>query len=342
MPKNMKIKPMYSFRLLAFNAYDEEEKTSDSNQEDNGSSSFKQKEYKVQMFGINDRGETASIIVEGFTPYFYIKVENNWDDSKMSAFLSQIKKDIGSYHEKGILKTKYVSKKKLYGFDAGENHTFILLKFNNEGTMRKVKNLWYTSGTKKGVYQRVLNPEGYLCKEYSTKTFLYEAQIPSLLRLFHIKDISPSGWIGLPTTKARKMPKKNRSTICTHEFIIHYKDIKSQPDKEIMVPYKICSFDIEASSSHGDFPLAIKDYKKLAINIVDCWREQTKEYDIDQTQGRILLKQILKTAFSIGNSNIDNIEKVFPKYPLMEESFSRAFDNWFETVLDEYNTTTIG
>ena len=27
--------------------------------------------------------------------------------------------------------------------------------------------------------------------------------------------------------------------------------------------YKICSFDIEASSSHGDFPVPIKDYKKL-------------------------------------------------------------------------------
>ena len=203
--------------------------------------------------------------------------------------------------------------------------------------MRKVKNLWYSSVTKKKSYQRILNPNGYLCKENQTKTFLYEAQIPPLLRLFHIKDISPSGWIGLPTTKARKMPKKNRSTTCTHEFIINYKYIKSQTEKEHMVPYKICSFDIEASSSHGDFPLAIKDYKKLAINIVDCWREQTKEYDIDQTQGRILLKQILKTAFSIGDCKTDNIELVFPKYPLKEESFSRAFDNWFETVLDEYN-----
>ena len=31
-----------------------------------------------------------------------------------------------------------------------------------------------------------------------------------------------------------------------------------QPNKETIVPYKICSFDIEASSSHGDFPLPLK------------------------------------------------------------------------------------
>ena len=30
------------------------------------------------------------------------------------------------------------------------------------------------------------------------------------------------------------------------------------------------SFDIEASSSHGDFPVPIKTYKKLAANIVDA------------------------------------------------------------------------
>ena len=35
------------------------------------------------------------------------------------------------------------------------------------------------------------------------------------------------------------------------------------------MPYKIMSFDIEASSSHGDFPVPIKSYKKLATNIVD-------------------------------------------------------------------------
>ena len=218
----MKIKPMYSFRLISFNTYDEEESSSKDGEEMQ-QDSFKEKEYKVQMFGINDKGETASIIVEGFTPYFYVKVENDWDQSKMLAFIAQVKQEVGPYYEKSILQPKFVKKNKLYGFDGGEKHTFILMKFQNESTMRKVKNLWYTSAVKKGVYQRTLNPDGYVCKENSTSTYLYEAQIPPLLRLFHIKDISPSGWISLPTTKARKMPRKNRKTHCTHEFMIHYK-----------------------------------------------------------------------------------------------------------------------
>lgn len=357
MSKKMKIKPIYSYRLLTFNTYDEEEKPCDADTygggeesrdtNENGSLYGACKEYKVQMFGINERGETASIIVEGFSPYFYIKVENDWDENKMSALMIQIKKEIGSFHEKGIIKSIFVSKKKLYGFDGGKNHTFILIKFRSEDTMRKVKGLWYTTVKKKGVYHKVLNPLGYLCKDCLTSTYLYEAQIPPLLRLFHIKDISPSGWIGLPTKVTKKMPRKTGRTSCTHEFIINYKHIVAQSNKESVVPYKICSFDIEASSSHGDFPLAVKDYKKLAMNIVDYWREHTNEYDIDQTQGRIILKQILKTAFSIGTTKaettdttnkMDKIEKVYPKYPLKEDGFCRALNSWFETILDDYNT----
>ena len=119
-----------------FNTYDEEIKQSGAEEE---YGNYNKKEYMVQMFGINERGETASIFVEGFTPHFYIKVENDWNEAKKMVLLAQIKRDIGSYHEQSIVKASFISKRKLYGFDGGKNHTFILLKFNNESTMRKVK-----------------------------------------------------------------------------------------------------------------------------------------------------------------------------------------------------------
>ena len=40
-------------------------------------------------------------------------------------------------------------------------------------------------------------------------------------------------------------------------------DIFPLNDKETVVPYKICSFDIEASSSHGDFPVPIKVLQEI-------------------------------------------------------------------------------
>ena len=44
-------------------------------------------------------------------------------------------------------------------------------------------------------------------------------------------------------------------------------------EKESPVPYKICSFDIEASSSHGDFPVAKKSYRKMLGEIITYWNK---------------------------------------------------------------------
>ena len=177
----------------------------------------------------------------------------------------QEKQQIGKYYEDSICECKLIKRKKLYGFDGGKRHKFILLKFENERAFNKVKNLWYTTpkkrqgGKENGFTRRKLNPSGYIY-DYSP-TYLYEANIPPLLRYFHMKEVSPSGWIAVPNAKMKK-PKVCK-TSCKYEFIVSYKDIIPLNNKETPVPLKICSFDIEASSSHGDFPLPVKNYKKL-------------------------------------------------------------------------------
>jgi DNA polymerase elongation subunit (family B) len=126
-----------------------------------------------------------------------------------------------------------------------------------------------------------LNPHGY------KGTHIYEANIPPLLRYFHIKDISPSGWVKIKGTPC----ESNKQTTCMHEYCVGHKDVVPQPEKETIVPYKIMSFDIEASSSHGDFPVPIKTYKKLAANIVDvCLKDPTAA-----TKSEV--QRMIRTAF---------------------------------------------
>ena len=90
-----------------------------------------------------------------------------------------------------------------------------------------------------------------------TKTEIYESFIPPLLRFFHILDISPSGWLGLPKTKTSVSTNKE-TTCCDFEFEILFKDIILPSEKEDRIPLKIMSFDIEASSVLYDFPVPIK------------------------------------------------------------------------------------
>ena len=288
-----------SFRLLDFNIYDEIMEKDTSSGSESGEYDIRRdmKRFTIQMYGINETGETFSLFVRDYKPFFYIKVDDSWGMEKKIEFLSHIKSKIGKYYESSICECKLIKRKKLYGFDGGKEHRFILLKFNNTSCMNKVKNLYY----KYGDNGRRLMDNGYTFNE--TNTYLYEANIPPLLRYFHIKEISPSGWISIPLKKAIKTVTKK--TTCKYEYEIENKFIVSLNNKETIVPYKICSFDIEASSSHGDFPIPKKSYKKLANSIM----EESDAIDHDITKSEIT--KVIKTAF--GFDDMVNIDKVFPK-----------------------------
>jgi DNA polymerase elongation subunit (family B) len=314
-----------NYRLLSFNPYDGEKALRDNEYPTAQKSGAK--EFLVQMFGINETGETAAIYVEGFDPFFYIKVGDDWGEAQKLGFTLQLKKDMGQYHEEAVSETKLIKRKKLYGFDDNKMHTFMLIKFKNETAMKKAKGLWYLSNGSGTEYKRTLNPLGYDFE--GTGTILYEAQIPPLLRLFHIRNVSPSGWVALPKNKTLK--HKNHSTSCDVEYTINYKNIIPLPKKETIVPYKICSFDIEASSSHGDFPLPVKNYKKLATNIADLFCEADPQQKNSQ-----YIKSIIQSAFGLQNASeagvgtnaIEGVDLVYPKKPVNSEMIDALFAKW--------------
>ena len=298
-----------SFKLLEFNVYDDNIIT------ENSSKYRDNREFMVQVFGINEKGETASIFIEGYTPFFYVKVDDTWDESKKTCFINEIKNKVGTYYEDSIVKAKLVSKKTLYGFDAGKLHNFVQIIFKNTMALNRARKLWYDESYEGG-YTKTLKPDGYVFEE--TPTYLYESNFPPLLRLFHIKEISPSGWIALPENHYLK--HKKRTTTCTYEYTINYRYIISL-NKNNRVPYKQCSFDIEASSSHGDFPVPIKNYKKLAIDIVNKI-SKTGDNSVDT------IKQMILTSFGLDNS--PDINRVFTKKPVTRENI--------EELIEQFNT----
>ena len=44
-------------------------------------------EYRITMFGKTKLGETIATIVEGFPPYFYVKVPNEWNKKHIGSYL---------------------------------------------------------------------------------------------------------------------------------------------------------------------------------------------------------------------------------------------------------------
>ncbi len=331
-----------SFRLLDFNIFDEKrEKEEDAEDADGGNDEDDtpgEKKYKkdekfttIQMFGLNEKGETCAIFVRDYQPFFYIKVGDEWTIPQKGAFITHLKEKLGKFYENSILDadSKLIKRKKLYGFDGGKEHKFILIKFKNVATMNKVKNMWFKFG-RDG--KQLLKREGY--PYFNTRTEIYEANIPPVLRFFHVHDISPSGWIGFEAKKAKQIRGAAKTTTCTYEYELAATDIVPLNNKETIVPYKICSFDIEASSSHGDFPIPIKTYKKLATNIVDvCDAICRKSGATTPTEAMehitpALLKQLIYTAFGYGAPAHSDIDRIYTKIKVSEQRLATLFNTW--------------
>jgi DNA polymerase elongation subunit (family B) len=321
-----------SFRLFYFDVLndviEQPASSSDDEKEKEKKKRCDEKKFLVQMYGINEKGETCSIIVDDFEPFFYIKVGDYWDLGKMNSMVREIKSAIGEFYKDSITNFELVDSQKLYGFSAGKKSKFVKIGFKNTVVMNKVKNLWYLQ----------LPDGGRRVRPFTPHTQLYEANLPPLLRFFHLTKIYPNGWV-MVSTRAPQTPMK--TTTCTYEYIASQSMIKPLPEKETFVPYKIMSFDIEAGSSHGDFPLPKKTYKRLAINMMD-------NYDKLLNDTKTMFRKMVLTAFQY--DTVQGIDQVYPKQTnpakayidaLITEVLQTPFNNLEPKNADAHKVLTV-
>ena len=296
--------PIHSFRCVDFQV-----------------STFKDDDFVIRMYGIDEKRNTYCVNIDDFKPFFYIKVDDSWTDFTVKQFIEHLKEkhktdNFPLYKSlcEDICEKKLISRKTLYNFDDNKEHQFIYFSCYNVTLLYKIKALYYDRERQK------VHKTGYVFN--GTKTELYETMIPPMLRFFHIQSISPSGWVNIQNYRNPVV----RSAKTTYEFNASYRDIIGEENKETVVPYKICSFDIEASSSHGDFPNAKKDYKKVAYDVIEYMVNH--EEDIEEYGYVPLLKQLLKCAFHFSN-DLD-MDRCFVKEKTYDEAM---FEIQFENLL---------
>ena len=128
-----------SFKLIDFRVYDKRP-GDDSSDEGNNDHPI----FVIQMFGINEKGQTCCIYVNNYQPFFYVKVAKTFDQNDCQELMMQIKEDMKfEYLKSCVLKAELVEKNKLYGFSGGNKDNFVKFTFQNQLTMNKVKGLWY-------------------------------------------------------------------------------------------------------------------------------------------------------------------------------------------------------
>lgn len=312
--------------------------------------------YTIYGFGYGGNGKKTTAIIRDYQPRLYIqlpyegtggwKVERKgkgkerYECPQLDRFLEEMTKsdtrggiDVKSY--------QLVEGKSLYGFTGEDKFWFAKLLFDTLSSYNKCKN--------------------YLKK--CKKVGLFEAGLPPLLSFLHECDIPSSGWthigeytdnkkggdgdeedeideiVGRRDTGGAGGGDGKSISIDECEILVEsYKSLtnveKGGPPRPIP-PLDIISFDIEADSSHGDFPIGKKDYKKLAANICDEWKKMTAQSNpCIVYHPREVLFEWISLAF---NQKYDRQSVSHVTFVDDVRADSKTLDKWCEwwTTLDE-------
>jgi DNA polymerase elongation subunit (family B) len=102
------------------------------------------------------------------------------------------------------------------------------------------------------------------------------------------------------------------------------------PHKETIAPYKAVSFDIEASSSHGDFPLPVKTYKKLANDLLECLKPGV----VGSGSIKDFLISLVLEAFFPDDKTPRRIDCVYPKKPISRKTCEALCIEWVSCSME--------
>ena len=214
-----------------------------------------QGDFIIHSFGRCMDGKSVYAKVIGYTPYFYIilpsklqmKSKAYLDDmaTKMCMFFKgNDNKKVFYKFKKTLKEVQIVQLKLAEGFTNNKPFWFARLVFTSGDGMKKYKYyLEQNDITIPGI------PELYKPIKFK----LYEANLPPMLRCFHIREISGCSWV--ETSKYELVDEDVKTSRCDIEIVVDWRNLNSIK-KDTNAPLRICSFDIECNSIDGEFPQA--------------------------------------------------------------------------------------
>lgn len=201
----------------------------------------------IYLFGKTADGEPLRCCVEGFKPFFYVRVPSSEKADFKKALDDTLR--IGKQSKpwlRSILEVTFVERKLLYGYTGGKSYTFAQLTVPSLTAFRAVRRV-------------------FLDPEYSKPIFciykgeppleVYEANLDPMLRFFHLRDIKPCGWVSA------------EGDLEEGELTVDWEDIAPAIPPVASAPFLMAAWDIECYSENGEFTLAKKNYDRLAKNL---------------------------------------------------------------------------
>ena len=328
---NNKIHLTSNYKDIKFQVVDwttsNDDKIFDNEEDEEKNKYIDSKEYIIRAYGVLENGSSISLNIYNFPPHFYINVPEGWAKNHLGKFISFVKSKLSQYYKNSIIQADFKIRKKFWGFTNNQQYKFARIMFKNTIAMNQVIKILSKKIKIPGLHN--------IDRKYE----LYESNIQPFIRFMHINDLKSSGWIQL---KAGEYTiNDNGLSNCQIDLDTDWEHVKSYESND-MAPFITASFDIEADSSHGDFPLAKKDYKKLANDILEKYSKTVNAIKKYRSNGQNELSQkyknkienrveyifkLIKLAFDADNKKLslqsddydDDINYVFTKCNLKPE-----------------------
>jgi DNA polymerase elongation subunit (family B) len=229
-----------------------------------GFRSFREKQSMViQLFGCTALGQPVRLEVNGFQPFFFLKlpevpkqtVEKTFSDCRnrlldeFQAILEHEQKDL---IPESCVDFTLVSKKVLYGYTGDREFPFLKLTFKNLAVFRAVRNL---------VVDDCMRPKFHVYAG-TEPLEVFDANLDPLLRFFHLRNISPCGWIQVDTKLYARSGSLTDSNACLEGECDWTQIHPETSPPRTCAPFKMASWDIECYSESGEFPLPRSADKK--------------------------------------------------------------------------------
>ena len=293
--------------------------------------------YTIFIFGVTAKGHSICLRVKNYLPYFFVQIPDEFTQNQTADFIKAFDAadcddydadDIENYNDtiakKDFKATEIIKFNSRYYKDAvvssksSITQKKVFWTFMNEQKFEFAK-LAFKSKLGYQFIERFLKSPVKLPIEgikESIKYNLFESDFEPVLRFMHDKKIKPSSWIHIDPGLFKI---ESRQSKCQINISCDWNDVQPLDHAEIP-PLLVASFDIEADSSHGDFPIAKKDCKKLANQLVITWiRDQRtiekKQYEIAYS---VLIKSKSKnqehTPLELESKLVHYTDKKDPNY----------------------------
>jgi DNA polymerase elongation subunit (family B) len=229
-------------------------------------------QYTITLFGATAAGQSVSLDVTGFEPYFFVELPDDWAAAQQTAYQRYLVAAAGLNElEQAAVSFDIECHRSFWDFTNNKLFTFLRVQARTKRIWTRLRDVTLHSETMTPIplSLSVVRPRTSASSaDRSIPLRVYEANIDPMLRFFHERELKPAGWATVGDGAWDE--SETGGTTAAIQARCDWEDIRpaAAAIQLTVAPLRVMAWDIECTSSHGDFPLAIKTWRKPARELV--------------------------------------------------------------------------